>query len=84
MAYKVALISLGCAKNLINSEQMLRLIADAGYEITGSAEEADAVVLNTCGFIESAKMEAIDNILYLGGLKSSGSLKKLIVAGCFS
>lgn len=84
MKYKIALISLGCAKNLINSEQMLRLIADAGYELTGTPEEADAVVLNTCGFIESAKMEAIDNIIYLGGLKEEGKLKKLIVAGCFS
>lgn len=82
MAKKVALISLGCAKNLINSEQMLRLIADAGFETVTEPEKADAIILNTCGFIESAKMEAIDNIIALGRLKTEEEPKKLIVTGC--
>lgn len=84
MANKVALLSLGCAKNLINSEQMLCLLADAGFEIVPSAEEADAAIVNTCGFIDSAKMEAIENILSLGQLKKVGDLKKIIVTGCLS
>lgn len=84
MAYKVNLISLGCAKNLINSEQMLCLLDEAGVEILNTPEGADAVILNTCGFIDSAKMEAIDNIIYLGELKKVGLLKKIIVAGCLT
>ncbi len=82
MAYKVNLISLGCAKNLVNSEQMLCLIDEAGFEIISSPEGADAVILNTCGFIDNAKMEAIDNIIWLGELKNEGLVKKIIVAGC--
>jgi ribosomal protein S12 methylthiotransferase len=81
---KVGLISLGCAKNLVNSEQMLYLLRDAGYEITGDTDGADAVVVNTCGFIESAKMEAIETILELGAAKKEGRIKKIIVAGCLS
>lgn len=81
---KVALISLGCAKNFVNSEQMLCLMDEAGYEITDSAEGADVAVVNTCGFIDSAKMEAIDNIIYLGKLKEEGKLKKIVVTGCLS
>ena len=84
MAYKVAFISLGCAKNLVNTEQMMALCRKAGYTVTGDPEGADVAVLNTCGFIESAKSEAIDNILELAGLKKSGKLKKLLVAGCLS
>jgi ribosomal protein S12 methylthiotransferase len=78
---KIGLISLGCAKNLVNSEQMLFLLREAGYEITGDCDCADAVVVNTCGFIESAKMEAIDTILELAQAKKEG---KIIVAGCLS
>jgi len=84
MSFKVALISLGCAKNLVNSEQMLCLLADAGFEIAAEAEGADAAIVNTCGFIDSAKMEAIENILSLGELKNNGRLKKIIVTGCLS
>ena len=84
MAYKVAFISLGCAKNLVNTEQMMALCRKAGYTVTGDPEGADVAVLNTCGFIESAKSEAIDNILELAGLKKSGKLKKLLVTGCLS
>ena len=84
MPYKVAFVSLGCAKNLINTEQMMALCRYAGFTVTGDPEGADVAVLNTCGFIESAKSEAIDSILELGQLKQAGSLKKLLVAGCLS
>ena len=84
MPYKIAFISLGCAKNLVNTEQMMALCRDAGHTVTGEAEGADVAVLNTCGFIESAKSEAIDAILELAALKSQGKLKKLLVAGCLS
>lgn len=79
---KIGFISLGCAKNLVNSEQMLYLLSEAGFEIVSSVENADAVVINTCGFIESAKSEAIDNILELAELKNEGKLGKIIVCGC--
>ena len=82
--YKVAFISLGCAKNLVNTEQMMALARDAGYTVTAEPEGADVAVLNTCGFIESAKSEAIDNILALAQLKADGRLGKLLVAGCLS
>ena len=82
MPYKIAFISLGCAKNLVNTEQMMALTRAAGHTVTGEAEGADVAVLNTCGFIESAKSEAIDNIIQLGELKQAGKLKKLLVAGC--
>lgn len=81
---KVALISLGCPKNLVNSEQMLYLLCEAGMELVSEPEEADAVVINTCGFIESAKSEAIDAILEMAELKKRGSLKAIVVAGCLS
>ena len=84
MGYKVAFQSLGCAKNLVNTEQMMALCRDAGHTVTGDPEGADVAVLNTCGFIESAKSEAIDAILELAALKSQGKLKKLLVAGCLS
>lgn len=84
MGYTVAFQSLGCAKNLVNTEQMMALCREAGYTVTGDPEGADVAVLNTCGFIESAKSEAIDAILELGALKQSGKLKKLLVAGCLS
>ena len=84
MGYKVAFQSLGCAKNLVNTEQMMALCRDAGHAVTGDPEGADVAVLNTCGFIESAKSEAIDSILELAALKSQGKLKKLLVAGCLA
>ena len=80
----VALISLGCAKNLVNSEQMLCLLSDAGYTLVPDPDGADAVIINTCGFIDAAKSEAIDHILEMGQLKAAGRLKKIIVAGCLS
>ena len=84
MGYKVAFQSLGCAKNLVNTEQMMALCRDAGFTVTGDPEGADVAVLNTCGFIESAKSEAIDSILELAALKNQGKLKKLLVAGCLA
>jgi len=84
MSYKVAFVSLGCAKNLVNTEQMMALCRKAGHTVTGDPEGADVAVLNTCGFIESAKSEAIDNIIELGELKEQGKLKKLLVAGCLT
>ena len=82
--YKVAFVSLGCSKNLVNTEQMMALCRDAGFTVTGDPEGADVAVLNTCGFIDSAKSEAIDNILELAQLKDEGKLKKLLVAGCLA
>jgi ribosomal protein S12 methylthiotransferase len=84
MGYKIAFQSLGCAKNLVNTEQMMALCREAGHTVTGDPEGADVAVLNTCGFIESAKSEAIDAILELAALKNQGKLKKLLVAGCLS
>ena len=81
---KVAFISLGCAKNLVNAEQMMALCRQAGFTVTGDPEGADVAVLNTCGFIESAKSEAIDHILELGQMKAEGKLKKLLVTGCLT
>ena len=81
---KIALISLGCAKNQVNSEQMLCQLDDAGFTLVSDPEGADAVIVNTCGFIEAAKEEAIDVILEMAGLKAAGALKKIIVAGCLS
>ena len=78
----IALISLGCSKNLVNSEQMLCLLDDAGFSVVPEADGADAVIVNTCGFIDAAKSEAIDVILEMGALKAAGRLGKLIVAGC--
>ncbi len=80
----VALISLGCAKNLVNSEQMLYLLSEAGYALAPSPDGADAVIINTCGFIDAAKSEAIDTILEMAQLKSEGRLGKIIVTGCLT
>ena len=81
---KVALISLGCPKNLVNSEQMLYQLCEAGMEIVPEPEMADAVVINTCGFIEAAKSEAIDAIIAMGELKKAGKIRAIIVTGCLS
>ena len=79
-----ALISLGCAKNLVNSEQMLYLMSEAGYTLVPEADGADLVIVNTCGFIDAAKSEAIDTILEMAELKKAGRLGGLIVTGCLS
>src|SRR3954466_3516100 len=79
---KVGFVSLGCPKNLVDSEVMMGTLAEAGYEITNDADDADTVVVNTCGFIESAKQESIDAILEATRLKTEGGAKRVIVAGC--
>ena len=84
MGYKIALISLGCPKNQVNSEQMLYLLDQAGHEMVGDPAGCDVAIVNTCGFIDSAKSEAIDHILELAELKKAGLLKKIVVAGCLS
>ncbi len=81
---KVGFISLGCSKNLCDTEIMLRHLVDEGYEITPDETEADIVIVNTCAFIESAKKESIDNILDLGWLKKHRGLKGIIVTGCLA
>lgn len=81
---KVLLISLGCDKNLVDSEVMLGLLNKAGHQITNDETEADVVVVNTCAFIKDAKEESINTIIEMGKLKKTGKLKKLIVAGCLS
>ena len=78
------MISLGCAKNLVNSEQMLYLLSEAGYELVPDPEGAELAIVNTCGFIDAAKSEAIDNILEMAELKKAGKLKALIVTGCLA
>ena len=79
---KVGFISLGCPKNLVDSEVMMGHLKQNGYQITADAAEADTVVVNTCGFIDSAKQESIDTILEAAQLKTNGHAKRLIVAGC--
>ena len=79
---KVGFVSLGCPKNLVDSEVMMGSLAEAGYQITNNAEEADTVVVNTCGFIESAKQESIDAILEATQWKANGKASRVIVAGC--
>ena len=79
---KVGFVSLGCPKNQLDTEVMLAHIAQAGYTITPEESEADVVIVNTCAFIESAKQEAIDNILDVAWLKDNAGLKALIVTGC--
>ena len=79
---KIGFISLGCPKNLVDSEVMMGELRKSGYEITTDASEADTLVVNTCGFIESAKKESVEAILEAARLKSEGRARRLIVAGC--
>lgn len=82
MALKVGIVSLGCAKNLVDSEIMLGRLVEEGYEIAADAREADYVLVNTCGFIGPAKEESIDTILEMAELKTTGRCRGLIVTGC--
>ena len=82
MSQSIGMISLGCAKNQVNAEQMLFLLRVAGYEILPDPDGADLVIINTCGFIEDAKAEAIDNILAMGEMKKEGRIGKILVTGC--
>jgi len=79
---KVGMVSLGCPKNLVDSEVMMGLLARQGYELTADSSAADVLVVNTCGFIDSARQESVETILEMAQLKKTGRLKRLIVAGC--
>ncbi len=84
MSHTIGMVSLGCAKNQVNAEQMLFLLRVAGYEILPDPDGAELVIINTCGFIEAAKTEAIDNILAIGELKKQGRVGKILVTGCLA
>lgn len=81
---KIGVVSLGCPKNLVDSETMLGLIHEENYEITNDPSEAEIIIVNTCGFIESAKEESVNTILQMAEYKKSGSCKYIIVTGCLS
>ncbi len=82
--YNISIVSLGCAKNQVDAELMLGLLREAGYRITDHKEEADVIVVNTCGFIESAKTEAIEAILEAASYKTAGRCRAVIAAGCLA
>ncbi|HBZ80580.1 MULTISPECIES: 30S ribosomal protein S12 methylthiotransferase RimO [Brevibacillus] len=81
---KVAIVTLGCEKNLVDSDMMAHLIDEKGYELVDNPEEATVVIVNTCGFIDAAKEESVNKILEMGELKEAGKLKSLVVAGCLT
>ena len=84
MSRKVGMISLGCPKNQVDAEIMLKKLVDAGYILVQEADKADVVIVNTCGFIEDSKKESIDAILEMADLKEDGLLKKILVTGCLA
>src|ERR1700742_708716 len=79
---KVGFVSLGCPKNLVDSEVMMGLLARAGAELTNDASQADVIVVNTCSFIDSAQQESVNTILEMAKHKTEGRAQKLVVAGC--
>ena len=81
---KVSIVSLGCAKNRVDAEMMLYKLKEAGFVLKDDPADGDAVIINTCGFIESAKQESIEEILELAKLKAEGKIKALIVSGCLA
>src|SRR5437016_4109175 len=80
----VQLVNLGCAKNVVDSEEMLGVLAGSGYGIDAASREADVVVINTCAFIEAAKQESIDTILAALERKKRGDVRRVVVTGCLS
>lgn len=84
MSKKVGMISLGCPKNQVDAEMMLKKLVDAGYILVDEADKADIVIVNTCAFIEDAKKESIDSILEMADYKGDGLLKKIVVTGCLA
>ncbi len=84
MNNKVGIVSLGCAKNQVDAEMLLYTLRQRGFEIVNDPADADAVIVNTCGFIDSAKQESIDEIIELGNLKREGKIKAIIVTGCLA
>ena len=83
-ANKVCMISLGCAKNLVDSEILIGGLKQENYEMVQKSDDADILIVNTCGFLESAREESVDVILEAGELKKSKQVEKLVVMGCFS
>src|SRR4029450_12231303 len=81
---KIGMVSLGCPKNLVDSEVMLGLAQQAGHELTREAADADVLVVNTCAFIDKARQESIDAILEMAEHKKTGRCKKLVVTGCMA
>ena len=81
---KIGFISLGCAKNQVDCERMMYRVGEAGHEVSGGIDGCDVVVINTCGFIDAAKSEAIDHILMTAQLKEAGRVGKILVTGCLS
>ena len=84
MAIKIGMVSLGCPKNQVDAEMMLADLKAAGFEITPVESEAQIIIVNTCGFLESAVSEAIENIVEVAAYKTDGQLKALIVTGCMA
>ncbi|MED9970108.1 MAG: 30S ribosomal protein S12 methylthiotransferase RimO [Ruminococcus sp.] len=84
MNYKAGIVSLGCAKNQVDAEMLLYSLKERGFTIVNDPSKADAVIVNTCGFIDSAKQESIDEIIELGKLKREGTIKAIIVTGCLA
>ena len=84
MAITVGMISLGCPKNEVDAEIMLADLQKEGFELVGDAALAEVVIINTCGFIESAKKESIEQILEMGLLKKEGRIKRIVVTGCLA
>ena len=84
MAIRVGMVSLGCPKNQVDAEILLRRIEKKGYRLVGDTGNCDVVVINTCGFIQSAKEEAIENIIEFINLKNEGKIKSIIVTGCLA
>ena len=84
MAVRVGMVSLGCTKNQVDAERLLYKIQKAGYELVDDAALSDIVIVNTCGFIESAKQEAIETIFEFVALKNEGRIKKIVITGCLA
>ena len=84
MGYQIGMISLGCPKNQVDAELMLGALSKAGFEISEDAGDCDVVIVNTCGFIESAKRESIENILECCEMKKQGVVKLVVVTGCLA
>ena len=84
MSLKIGMVSLGCSKNQVDAERMLFKLKEAGFEISGDAGLSDIVIVNTCGFIQSAKEEAIETILEFCTLKKEGRIKAVIITGCLA
>ncbi|MBS5274659.1 MAG: 30S ribosomal protein S12 methylthiotransferase RimO, partial [Clostridiales bacterium] len=84
MSRKVGMISLGCPKNQVDGEALLAKLKKAGYEIVNNIEDSDVMIVNTCGFIEQAKKEAIDTILEVAEYKNAGLISAIVVTGCLA